>query len=222
MRMKTLILIPAYNEGSAIVDVVNKVVSSGREVLVVDDGSTDNTPELAKNSGAVVLKHKINRGQGAAILTGVEYARKHHYEIVVFFDADGQMQVSEIDKVASPVVAGKCLVSLGSRFLGRADNIPISKLITLKLALLFTRLTTGLKLSDTHNGFQAWHMSALDSINLTQDRQAYASELLQEISEHEIKYQEVPVTITYTSYSKSKGQSIFNAFNILWDLIIKR
>jgi len=106
--------------------------------------------------------------------------------------------------------------------MGQAKSIPRLKLLTLKLALYFTRLNTGLKLSDTHNGFQAWQISALKKINLTQDRQAYASQLLQEISRHKLKFKEVPVTIFYTDYSKGKGQSVFNAFNILWDLIIKK
>ena len=132
------------------------------------------------------------------------------------------MKAQEIKNLLEPILKGETDVVLGSRFLGEAKNIPFSKLITLKLALLFTRITTGLKLSDTHNGFQAWKISTLNKINLTQNRQAYASELLSEISDHKIKYKEVPVTIKYTNYSKSKGQSIFNALNIIWDLIIKK
>ena len=217
--MKTLVLIPAYNEGSKISEVITSIKAIGYDVLVIDDGST---AKISHNNGAVVLIHKVNRGQGASIKTGIEYARDIGYELVVFFDADGQMKADEIDKVIAPIVSGESEVVLGSRFLGSAKGIPLLKLITLRLALLFTRLTTGLKLSDTHNGFQAWNMVALSKIDLTQDRQAYASELLQEISENKIKYKEMPVTIVYTTYSKTKGQSIFNAFNIIWDLIIKK
>ncbi|NCN07270.1 glycosyltransferase family 2 protein [Candidatus Falkowbacteria bacterium] len=220
--MKTLVLIPAYNEDKKIGDVVSDVKSKGIDVLVVDDGSMDQTSSISLKKGAIVLKHKINRGQGAAIATGIEYAKRNHYEVVVFFDADGQMKSEEIRKLIDPVIKNESEVVLGSRFLGLAKNIPISKLLVLKLAILFTRLTTGLKLTDTHNGFQAWSMLALDKINLTQDRQAYASELLQEISENNIKYKEVPVTIEYTDYSKQKGQSIFNAINIVFNLLIKK
>lgn len=220
--MKTLVLIPAYNESGKISEVVKNVIASGFDVLVVDDGSIDNTASLAKAAGARVLTHKINRGQGAALKTAIEYAKIKNYELLVFFDADGQMMAEEIKKITAPVISGQFDVVLGSRFLGKANNIPRAKLITLKLALLFTRISTGLKLTDTHNGFQAWNISALNKINLTQDRQAYASELLQEIAEKDIKYREEPVTIEYTSYSKNKGQSIFNAFNIIFDLIIKR
>ncbi len=220
--MKTLVLIPAYNEAEKIGEVIDDVKASGFDVLVVDDGSFDQTSRVSQERGASVLTHKINRGQGAAIGTGLEYAKVNHYEIVGFFDADGQMKAEEIKNIIEPILKNETDVVLGSRFLGQAQNIPFSKLITLKLALLFTRITTGLKLSDTHNGFQAWKISTLNKINLTQNRQAYASELLSEISDHKIKYKEVPVTIKYTNYSKSKGQSIFNALNIIWDLIIKK
>ncbi|OGY51180.1 MAG: hypothetical protein A3B89_00115 [Candidatus Buchananbacteria bacterium RIFCSPHIGHO2_02_FULL_40_13] len=220
--MKILVLIPAYNEESTIGEVIRDVRTLGFDILVVDDGSNDKTAELAKNNGAVVLSHQINRGQGAAISTGIAYAQNKNYEIMVFFDADGQMKAAEIKNLLQPILSAGYEAVLGSRFLGRAENIPLAKLLTLKLALLFTKFTTDLKLTDSHNGFQAWKLSTLAKINLTQDRQAYASELLEEIAANKIKYQEVPVTIAYTVYSRRKGQSVFNAFNILWDLIIKR
>jgi len=220
--MKILVIIPAYNEAEKIGEVIKEIKASVFDVLVVDDGSSDSTAEVSRVGGAQVLSHRLNRGQGAALKTGIDFAKIKNYELVVFFDADGQMKANEIAKVILPVTSGRSEVALGSRFLGQVKNISIAKLITLKLGLIFTRITTGLKLTDTHNGFQAWKLSALNKINLTQDRQAYASELIQEIAEQKLNYQEVPVTITYTNYSKSKGQSIFNAFNIIFNLLIKR
>ena len=201
---------------------VKQVRALSYEVLLVDDGSKDDTAKLAKEAGAIVLRHMINRGQGSALRTGIKYALNNNFSRVVFFDADGQMAPVEISKILLPLQANQCQVALGSRFLGQTKNMPWSRLITLKLALLFTRLTTGLKLTDVHNGFQAWSAEALKKLSLVQDRQAYASEILQELADKKIKYQEVPVTIEYTEYSKKKGQSVFNAFNILWDLIIKK
>ncbi len=216
--MSTLVLIPAYNEADQISAVVKSVQQQGYDVLVVDDGSKDQTVSLARQAGAKVLVHKLNRGQGAALKTGIEFFFKKEYEYLVFFDADGQMRADEINKVLEPLLLNKFEVALGSRFLGRAKNLPISKKITLKLALQFTRILTGLRLTDVHNGFQAWSRSALRKINLIQDRQAYASELLNEIADHQLKYTEVPVTITYHEY----GQSILNSFKIVWDLMIKK
>lgn len=220
--MKILVLIPAKDEGTKIAEVVMAVRAFGYDVLVIDDGSRDNTATLAISAGAYVVSHCLNRGQGAALKTGIAYALSHGYDVVVFFDADGQMASEEIGLMVNILQEKSCDVVLGSRFMGVAIDMPWAKKITLKLALLFTRLITGLKLTDVHNGFQAWRSSALRQIDLRQDRQAYASEVLQEIADRKLHYVEMPVTIRYTTYSKSKGQSILNAFNILWDLIIKK
>ncbi len=220
--MKTLVLIPAKNEEKKIGTVVSQVKSENFEVLVVDDGSTDSTAQTAEANGATVLIHAVNRGQGASLKTGIDWALEKDYDHVVFFDADGQMRADEIKNLLEPLMLDKYEVALGSRFLGRTENMPFSRLITLKLALLFTRLTTGLKLTDVHNGFQAWSREALGKISLNQDRQAYASEVLSEIAKKKLKFTEIPVTITYTPYSKKKGQKLWNAFHILWDLTIKR
>lgn len=220
--MKTLVVIPAFNEVEVIGQVVDEVKQENSEsdVLVVDDGSRDETYGRANAAGAIALRHKINRGQGAAVKTGVEFALNRGYETVVFFDADGQMSAAEIGDFLKKIGEGYDVV-LGSRNLGRAVAMPASRRLVKKLALWFSNLTTGLKLTDTHNGFQAWRTSALRQINLTQDRYAYASQLLSEISRLDLKYCEIPVTIKYTDYSKQKGQSLFGAFNILWDLFIK-
>jgi len=220
--MKTLVIIPAYNEAVAIGPVISGVINHGYPALVIDDGSKDDTMIAARRAGAVVLGHLINRGQGASLKTGIGYAIANGYEAVVFFDADGQMDPAEIGKIIAPLREGRSDVVLGSRFLGRAINLPIIKKIVLALARWFTIATSGLKLTDVHNGFQAWRLSALQKITLKQDRQAYASELLYEIARHKLRYVEQPVTISYTTYSVGKGQSVMNAFNIVWSLIIRQ
>jgi polyprenyl-phospho-N-acetylgalactosaminyl synthase len=220
--MKFLVIVPAYNEGDEIASVISKIKDCGHDLVVVDDGSIDNTVLAARSAGAKVLTHLLNRGQGASLRTGIQYAKGMGYQAVVFFDADGQMMASDISRLVVSMEKDNLDVVLGSRFIGRVENIPTAKLFTLKLALLFTRIITGLKLTDVHNGFQAWKMTALDRTNLIQDRQAYASEVLQNIADLKLKYCEVGVTIRYTKYSISKGQSILNAFNIIWDLIVKK
>lgn len=220
--MKILIIIPAYNEAKKIEQVVAEIKNQDYDVLVVDDGSSDDTAKMAEQAGAVVLSHQLNRGQGASLKTGIKYALKKGYDTVVFFDADDQMDAKEIKMLITKQKETGVEVVLGSRFLGRAINIPFIKKIVLKTALFGTRLMTGLKITDVHNGFQLWTRDALKKIELKQDKQAYASELLDQISKKKLLYCEAPVTITYTNYSKGKGQKISNAFNILWDLVVKK
>ncbi len=221
--MKAVIIIPAYNEEKVIGQVIGGILQQqalAAAVLVIDDGSTDNTFAAAKQTGVIVLRHKINRGQGAAIKTGIDFAISHGYEAAVFFDADGQMEAREIELFLNQLAAGYSVV-LGSRNLGQAIDMPGLKKIVKRAALIFTNFTSGLKLTDTHNGFQAWTIEALKKIRLNQDRMAYASQVINEVARLRLKYIEVPVTIKYTDYSKQKGQSIWNSFTILWDLIIK-
>lgn len=219
--MPTIIIIPAYNEATKIGDVVRGVKNAGNwDVLAVDDGSSDATATNAKSAGAVVLRHKLNRGQGAALKTGIEFASRSGYDTAVFFDADGQMKPEEIELLLDKLAEGHDAV-LGSRNLGRTIAMPLLKKAIKKIALAFTRLTTGLMVTDTHIGFQAWKVSALRKITLDQDRMAHASQILHEIASKKLKYAEVPVTIRYDDYSLRKGQTNWGMFRILWDLMIK-
>ena len=223
--MKTVVIIPAYNEGRMIAKVVEEVRKVTPHVFVVDDGSADETAKAAVAAGAVVFRHVINRGQGAALRTGLEAALRAGAETLVTFDADGQMAASDIAALTAPLAAQLCDVVLGSRFLASADsrpdtNMPLVRRWTLKAALFFTRLTTGLKLTDTHNGLRAFSREAAVKLNLHCDRMAHASEILEEISQHGLRYREIPVTIKYTEYSMAKGQKISGAVRIIKDLLI--
>ena len=223
--MAIAIIIPAYNEEKMIAEVIKTLRTSYSHVFVIDDGSTDRTAEVAAAAGAKVLRHVINRGQGAALETGLRAAFLDGADIVVTFDADGQMQPADIPALTAPIEAGLCDVVLGSRFLKANDeekttNMPLLRRWTLKAGLLFTRLTTGLKLTDTHNGLRAFSRGAVAKINLRCDRMAHASEILEEISRLGLRYREVPVTIKYTDYSMAKGQKLSGAFRIIKDLII--
>ena len=216
--MRILVIIPAYNEERTIGQVVREIREQGYEVLVVDDGSADQTIGVARGAGAKVLRHFFNLGQGAALQTGFEYAQKQNYDIVVTFDADGQHEVKDITKILEPLLLGKYDVVLGSRFLRLENKVPLFKKIVLKLAVIFTRLTTGLKVTDAHNGLRALATKALEKVNLTQNGMAHASEILAQIAKNKLKYGEMPVSVYYTRYSQQKGQTIFNSFKILWEL----
>lgn len=219
--MKIAVIIPAYNEATKIGEVVSQVRKISPHVFVIDDGSADATASEAAASGAIVLRHVINRGQGAALQTGLEASVRFGAEVVVTFDADGQMSAEQILAVAAPVMNGSADVALGSRFLGvSAVGIPFSRRLVLKAGMFFTRLTTGLRLTDTHNGFRAFSREAAQKMGLRCDRMAHASEILEQIARHRLRYAEVPVAISYTEYSLAKGQKLSGAWRIMRDLLI--
>jgi len=218
--MQTIIVIPAYNEGRVIGEVVEEVRKRYPHVFVIDDGSADDTAARARAAGAVTFRHAVNRGQGAALQTGITAALRAGADLIVTYDADGQMRPEDIDAVIAPVAAGACAVALGSRFLGAGEGMPPLRRATLEAARAFTNLVTGLSLTDTHNGFRALSREAASKIRLRCDRMAHASELLEEIATHALPYREVPVVVRYTEYSMRKGQKLTGAFRILRDLFI--
>jgi glycosyltransferase involved in cell wall biosynthesis len=219
---KIFIVIAAYNESRAIREVVDKLLYSYRNIVVVDDGSMDDTAGSVAGSGAHVLKHWINRGQGAALQTGLEFAVSQAADVVVTFDADGQHDVKDIAQLIQPILAGECDVTLGSRFLGRAYDIPVMRKLLLKAGVLFTRIFSRVRVSDSHNGLRALSRDAAASIRLTMDRMAHASEILDQIRQGKWRYKEVPVSIYYSEYSMAKGQSSWNAVKIGLQLLVKR
>ena len=223
------IVIPAYNEETTLGQILQALCKKDYSILVIDDSSRDATCEVAMNFQVVVLRHGINLGQGATLQTGFDYLKKNtNATCVVTFDSDGQHNIEDIQKVIEPVITSGYDVALGSRFkdsnysMLRKNGMPFLKFITLKIGVAFTRLTTRLKVTDTHNGLRAISGNALKEINITQNRMAHGSEILSQIAKARLSYCEVPVEITYSDYSKKKGQSIFNSINIIWDLFIGR
>ena len=217
--MKVIAVIPAYNESAMIKDVIASVRPHVHEVVVVDDGSKDDTFFQARQTGIVVARHLINRGQGAALQTGMEIALLRGADIIVHFDSDGQHPAHQITQLLEPIRTNQADIVLGSRFLDQTSNVPSMRRLILKAGAIFTRIMSGLNITDPHSGFRALNRKAASKIILRQDRMAHASELLQLVSRHGLRYQEVPVTIRYTEYSMAKGQSSWNAIKIVIDLI---
>ncbi len=220
-QLDTWVVVPAYNEEKAIGPVLAQLVGYPYGTVVVDDGSADDTAKKAMAFPVVVLRHVFNLGQGAALQTGMEYAlRFPETRYVVTFDSDGQHSADDIERLLGPLRAGTHDVVLGSRFLrdGGATDIKTSKRLFLKLAVAFTRLATGLPLTDTHNGLRAFTAEAAARLHITQNRMAHASEIIAQIAALKLRWCEVPVTVSYTSYSVAKGQGMLNSINILWDM----
>ncbi len=220
-HLSVWIVIPAYNEAQVLGDVLRDLLdcNPSYHVVVVDDGSNDGTAVVARGFPVHVLVHPINLGQGAALATGIEYALQQKAEVIVTFDGDGQMCAGDIAILVEELFRHGVDVVLGSRFLtSPSREIPKTRRMVLKLATVLTRLTTGLRITDTHNGIRAFKAEGVRKIVITQNRMAHASEILSEIARNKLAYREVPVTIRYTEYSKAKGQSVFNSLNILFEL----
>ncbi len=218
----TWFVVPAFNEGSVIGDVVRDILSQDTNVCVVDDGSSDNTADIALKAGAHVLSHIVNRGQGAALQTGIDYSLLQGADYIVTFDADGQHDPENVPAMIKQLQDSKLDIVLGSRILGRTENMSLVRKIMLRIAVIFTNLSTSLKLTDTHNGLRALSKDTAKKIRLRQDRMAHASEILSIIATEKLKYAEYPVTIRYSDYSKAKGQRLASMLRIVEDLILKR
>lgn len=211
--MKIFIIIPCYNDSVFLGKVIADVKPYG-QVIVVDDGSTDGSYKIAQATNVTVLRHFLNRGQGAALETGDRYALKQGAEIVVHFDADGQHQAGEIPQLLQPILIGEADVVFGSRFLKKDNQIPFfKKWLILKPAVFFQNLLLGVKLTDAHNGFRALSKKALGLIQITQDNMAHASEIVEKVKLNNLKYQEVPVTVLYRDF----GQGFSGGIKILAD-----
>ena len=216
------VVIAAYNEAKVIASVVADVKSTGHRVVVVDDGSKDDTAGIAAGAGAAVIRHPINLGQGAALQTGLDYALARGAEVIVTFDADGQHRAADIAGLVDALARDRADYALGSRFLGTSVNLPPSRRLLLRAATWFTRATTGLNITDSHNGLRAMTRRGADRIHLRQNRMAHASEILHQIATSGLKYVETPVTIHYSDYSLAKGQTLFDALLIVLDLFARR
>ena len=216
------VVVPAYNESAAVGGVIRDLKTEFPDVVVVDDGSRDQTSAEAARAGAVVLRHVINRGQGAALQTGIEYALRAGAGIIVTFDADGQHRVEDVHNLVAALRSSGADVAIGSRFLDLRSNVPLLRRLMLRAAAFFMRLVSGVALTDAHNGLRAITRNAAEKIHLTIDGMAHASEIIDQIYRNRLRYTEVPIVVRYTEYSMRKGQSGLAAFRIAFDYLMKR
>jgi polyprenyl-phospho-N-acetylgalactosaminyl synthase len=221
-RLNTWIVMPAFNEEAVVGKTIETTIVYFPNIVVVDDCSSDRTGDLAHKAGAHVCRHSINLGQGAALQTGIDYALKQGAEYIVTFDADGQHRPIDAVAMVDLLVQHNLDVILASRFLGGTIGLGKCKRLLLKLATLYTRLTTGLAITDTHNGLRVFSRAAAKQMRIRQNRMAHASEILELIGKMKLRYTEAPCTIIYTDYTKAKGQRMTGAIDILSDLLVRR
>ncbi|WP_239519599.1 glycosyltransferase family 2 protein [Arcanobacterium phocisimile] len=222
LAQESWLIVPLYNEDQVIKGVMEEARKTFPNIVCVNDGSSDDSAAQARLAGVDVVEHPINLGQGAALRTGLDYALlQPNAKYFVTFDSDGQHRVVDAQKMVVRLATEPIDVVIGSRFLDDRTNAGFLKRIVLKAAVFFQRLTTGMQLTDAHNGLRALNQNAAKNIRISQNRMAHASEIVSEIAEHKLRYVEEPVFIVYTDYSLSKGQSLWNSVNILSDLMFK-
>ena len=214
------LVIPLYNEAT----VVREVISQAREtfpyIVVVDDGSKDDSARQAAAAGAIVVRHPVNLGQGAALQTGFSYIlEKTNANYVVTFDADGQHSTTDAAAMVAAAREEELAVILGSRFLQGPSPVGRLKRLVLRTAAAVSSRTSGMHLTDAHNGLRVIRRDVLVQLNLKQNRMAHASEIIRKIGATGLPWREFPVHIVYTDCSRSKGQSLWNSVNILVDLL---
>lgn len=217
------IVIPAYNEASVIGDVVADVRAVFPNVVCVDDGGRDDTGDRAFAAGAHVVRHPVNLGQGAAIQTGVEYARSRPgAQFFATFDADGQHQVKDVVRMLDRLQTENLDIVIGTRFADQPpDRMPMLKRLLLPIVAKLSRSSRQLHLTDAHNGLRVFNRTVADGLNLTMNGMSHASEFVSLIVENHWRIAEQPVQILYTDYSMSKGQPLVNGVNIVVDGLLR-
>jgi glycosyltransferase involved in cell wall biosynthesis len=213
------IIVPAFNEAQVIGDVVTDLRAVFAHVVCVDDGSRDDTAQLALRAGAHVVSHPVNLGQGAAIQTGVEYARRQPgAQVFATFDADGQHRLKDLLAMLDRLSRDEVDVVIGSRFAGSTITAtpPLKRLI-LRAAAVLSPSSRRLRLTDAHNGLRVFNRTVADGLNLTMSGMSHAGEFVKLIDENRWRVAEEPVEILYTEYSLAKGQPLLNGINIVFD-----
>ena len=222
LAAQSWLIVPLYNEGEVIRGVMEEARRTFPNIVCVNDGSADNSASEALAAGVHLVEHPINLGQGAALRTGLDYAlAQPGAQYFVTFDSDGQHRVVDAQKMVVRLATEPLDVVIGSRFLDSRTQPGALKRLVLKMAVIFQRISSGVNLTDAHNGLRALNRSAALSIAINQNRMAHASEIVNEIGLNGLRYAEEPVHIIYTDYSRAKGQSLWNSVNILSDLMFK-
>ncbi len=217
------IVVPAFNEARVIGDVIADVRSVFDHVVCVDDGSKDDTGDVALRAGAHLVRHPVNLGQGAAIQTGVEYARRQPgAQVFATFDADGQHRLKDVVAMIDRLSTEEVDLVVGTRFAEpTVSRPPLAKRILLRAAAWLSPSSRQLRLTDAHNGLRVFNKKVADKLNITMNGMSHASEFIALAVENRWRVTEEPVEILYTDYSKSKGQPLLNGVNIIFDGLLR-
>lgn len=214
----TWLIVPVYNEGPVVEGILRDALETFPNILCVDDGSEDESARCILRAGAHLVRHPVNLGQGAALQTGIEYARTQPgARYFVTFDADGQHRVADVQRMLTKLRAGGVDMIVGTRFRGSVQHIPLIKRVLLRTAVMLSPGLRMLDLTDSHNGLRVFNRTVASQMEITHNGMAHATEIIGLARRHGWRIAEEPVTILYTEYSKAKGQSLINGVNILFE-----
>ncbi|TXG77896.1 glycosyltransferase family 2 protein [Candidatus Dojkabacteria bacterium] len=220
-----IIALPAYNEASVIQSVIEEIrAASYTRIVIVDDGSRDETWQVAHDAGVTALRHRLNRGKGAATKTAIEAAKLLGADIIVTMDSDGQHNPKDIVRLINPLLENRADVALGTRLMNPV-GMPWHKILANWIGNFLTWYIYGLWVTDSQSGFRAYSRRAAELIDTRSDRYDYESEVIRELYLHKLKYVEIPVEVRYTAYSMGKleRQSFINGIKtfgrMLWRII---
>lgn len=221
MSKLTVVAIPIFNEAQVLDSVLSSVLSVFPNVLCIDDGSSDGSADLVRKRGVRIISHCLNIGQGGALQTAFSIiAMEKQFKYLVTLDADGQHDPLDAKRMILDLVKSNTDVVFASRFSGKnVQGIPLIKRVMLRSVVKINRYLTDMDLTDTHNGLRAIKVSAAANLQLVHFGMAHATELVSKVLQSGLRYREISVDIAYTPYSKSKGQSVFNSVNILFDFL---
>ncbi len=215
------VIVPCYNESKVIRQTIKTLLDKHYSVVVVDDASSDKSWEQLKDLPLYYLRHRVNLGQGAALQTGIDFARKKNAAYYVTFDADGQHDADDIPGMMEMLSRQKADIVFGSRFLpGSKTNVSVSRGFVLNLARFVNFLVSGILLSDAYNGLRIFNRKTADLIRLTENKMAHATQFLILVAKHHIRYAEFPNSIHYSDYSRKKGLKNVEGMKIFFEILL--
>jgi len=214
---RILVCIPAYNESSKIGKIVNRARAYASEVIVCDDGSTDETAKEAQTAGAIVIRHSVNKGYGSAIKTLFRTAKENNADVMVTLDADGQHDPDQIPNIVEPILNEGFDIVIGSRFLNIHDRekVPSYRSFGIKTLTLLTKAASYRNITDAQSGFRAYSKAALSQIQLNEGGMAISAEILLRASRQNLSIKEVPATVIYGIQGTSTMNPISQGATVL-------
>lgn len=215
------VIIPCYNEAKVVRQTVTEVLEKGYSVVVVDDCSRDGSKKQLAGLPIYYLRHRVNMGQGAALQTGIEFAKRKGAKYFVTFDADGQHDSKDISRMIEFLEKENADIVFGSRFLpGAQTNVSRSRSFALNFGRYINFLVSGIMLSDSFNGLRLLSATAAEKIRIRENRMIHPVEILMLTASNKLRYAEYPVKIHYSDYSKSKGLKNKDGIRILFEIIL--